>query len=204
MTAWVLSYIWLWDGAFPGHFALCAALYFTIGYAAHRRRGETPHDIGLRLDNWRPAAREAVLALGPYLVIPLVVGFFADSLRGPTAGWPLAVTARILWGTAQQYGLVCFYYRRLGELLGSSRAAIAAAAMLFALFHLPNPALTLITLSAGAICCWLYRRTPNLIVLGVAHGVISFVLGRSLPDAWLIGMRVGPGCIRYATELFGS
>jgi membrane protease YdiL (CAAX protease family) len=85
------------------------------------------------------------------------------------------------------------FYRRLIEALGSSRAAAAGAAILFAVFHLPNGFLMAVTLAAGAFACALYQREPNVPIIGVAHGSISFALYYALPASITGGLRVGPG-----------
>jgi membrane protease YdiL (CAAX protease family) len=60
------------------------------------------------------------------------------------------------------------------------------------MFHLPNPFLTALTLCAGWLACWLYRREPNLLVLGAVHAMISFVVINSLPASLTLRMHVGP------------
>ena len=92
----------------------------------------------------------------------------------------------------QQYGLTAFYYRRWLDLTGRPLAAGSGAAALFALFHLPNAFLTIATLVAGLLACWLYRRHPNLFVLGAMHAAISFALLHALPDELTLRLRVGP------------
>ena len=71
LIALVLTYIWVWQGSFPGNAQLIVALYFGIGIASHLRRGESARQIGVRLDNWRPALRNAALVVGIALLVPL-------------------------------------------------------------------------------------------------------------------------------------
>jgi membrane protease YdiL (CAAX protease family) len=99
----------------------------------------------------------------------------------------------VAWGCAQQYGLLCFCYRRFLEIVGNPRGATLSAAVLFAIFHAPNALLMGVTLLAGLVSCTLYRREPNVPVLGLAHAVISFALVGSLAYEVTHGMRVGPG-----------
>src|SRR5262245_9042378 len=107
MSALLLSYIWVWQGAFEGDFLLCVAVYFGIGIAAHWRAKERPRDLGIRIDNVGRAGRDAFLAT---LVIGLVLAG-AGALSGgldfpPLASWPLALWDGIVWGFMQQYGLL--------------------------------------------------------------------------------------------------
>ena len=61
MTLLVLSYEWLWDGAFRGNGVLVLFLFLAIVVTGHRRRGETLREIGFRLDNFWSSARFRLL-----------------------------------------------------------------------------------------------------------------------------------------------
>lgn len=194
MAVLLLSYIWGWQGAFKGGAQLVTGAYFGIGLLSHVRRGESWRELGLRLDNLRSALRHVWVVVAIGVCVPLAIGAalgtlhfrsWAESLE--SAPWMIA------WGTAQQYGLLCFFYRRLLEVLGGPWAATAGAAAIFAGFHLPNPFLTAVTLAAGLVSCTLYRRAPNVFALGLAHATISFALFYALPYSVTHGLRVGPG-----------
>jgi hypothetical protein len=203
MTVLILSYIWLWQRSFsPGDFILCVLLYVAIGASSHFRRGETPAEIGFRFDNLGRATLLVLLLIGPLIVITIGIGIGLGSLR-PTLneGWPVGILSKIAWGTLQQYGLLAFFFRRLQELLRDERRAMFAAAAFFAIFHLPNPFLILVTWAAGTISCWLYRRVKNIWVIGVAHGLLGIALARSLPVEITMGMRIGPGYFRLLERL---
>lgn len=194
MLALLLSYIWLWQGTFPGNARVVVFLYFALGYASHRRRGESARDIGLRLDNWRPATRDVagVVALGT--AVPLAWGVSHGTMHFELSAAALpGLVMHVLWGTAQQYGLLCFFYRRLCEILAGPRAATFAAAAIFAICHLPNVFLIAVTFAAGLISCTLYRRHPNVFVLGAAHALISLTLFGALPFSMTHHLLVGPG-----------
>ena len=108
LTALLLSYIWGWQGAFPGHAQLVVLLYFGIGIAGHLRRGESARQIGVRLDNWRAALRITLPVVAVALFVPLAVGAAFDTWHFPS--WQRSLENlpwMIAWGTAQQYGLVC-------------------------------------------------------------------------------------------------
>jgi hypothetical protein len=202
MTAVMLSYIWIWRGSFPGDIWVCISLYLGIGVSSHVRRDESARDLGFRLDNLAPAFLQALKWIGPWIVLAFVVGMVLDSIHLTTSSrWHLHWIRRIVWGTLQQYGLLCFFYRRLDELLPGRWPATLAAAGAFALFHLPNPFLTLATLGAGVLSVWLYRRIPNVWVLGFFHGVLASALSRALPAHVTGGMRVGPGFWTFMEKL---
>jgi membrane protease YdiL (CAAX protease family) len=199
LTALVLSYIWGWQDTFPGAGVLVVVLYFGIGILSHVRRGESARQIGLRLDNWQAASRNALVVVGIASLALLALGGALGTWHFPTTKETLAMLPWMLaWGTAQQYGLVCFLYQRLFDILQGPRAATLGAATLFAAFHIPNPLLLAVTLSAGVVSCALYQREPNVWVLGVAHAAVSFVLSGALPLSVTHGMHVGPGYFAYS------
>ena len=193
------SYIWVWEGTFEGAFTLCIIIYAAIGLAAHLRTGEGPFDIGIRLDNLGSAARDALLATTVIGLLLVGSGLFLGSLDFPPLRlWPGNLQHGIAWGTVQQYGLLCIYYRRFREILPTERLAPQwATGAVFALLHLPNPFLILATFGAGVLSCWLYRRSPNLLVLGIMHGVVSFLIAGCLSNGIIMGMRIGPGYYHY-------
>lgn len=193
MTTMLLSYIWIWQKQFVGAFAVCLALYFGIGIAGHWYRHETPRCIGLRIDNLRTAALDAARVTVPIVAIVSLVGLAAGSIDYPhVESWPLRLVGGWAWGLSQQYGLTAFFYRRLLAAFGSASVASLVSAALFALFHLPNVFLMMLTFGAGLLSCWLYRRHPNLLVLGAVHAIISFVALSSLPDSLTERFHVGP------------
>jgi hypothetical protein len=202
MAAVMLSYMWIWQDSFPGDFWVCVALYLAIAVSSHLRRGESASEIGLRLDNLGAAFRLALIWIGPLIVLAFVVGFILDSIHLTSSPrWHLHWIRRILWGTLQQYGLLCFFYRRLGELLPGRWPPMLAAAGVFAFFHLPNPFLIVVTLGAGLLSIWIYRRVPNVWVLGLFHGLLASALSRALPAYLTGGMRVGPGFWEFMRNL---
>jgi len=201
MLALVLSYIWVWHKRFPGDDLVVTFLYFALCYGSHLRRHESARSVGLRLDNWRPAARQACLPVAVGAAVPLAIGAALGTWHFGPAGSLLSLPWHVAWGTAQQYGLLCLLYRRSLDTFGSVRGAALAAAGAFALFHLPNPLLVTVTFLGGLVCCTLYRRVPNVLVLGLAHAMISTVVFSALPNSITHHMRVGPGYFTVATGL---
>ena len=104
----------------------------------------------------------------------------------------------VLWTLYQQFLLQDYFMPRLSRML-SSDAAIGAAALLFALAHLPNLPLAVATLVWGGVSCVLFRRYRNLYVLGIAQGLLGLCFAVCIPDALHHHMRVGLGYWHYAT-----
>ena len=194
MTALLLTYIWGWAGRFEGASYAIVAGFLGIGAFSHVRRGESARELGIRLDNWRSAVLNVLYWMAVPLLALLAIGAAMHTWHFPSLARAVGSLSWLLvWGTAQQYGLLCFFYRRQRELFESSAAASVAAGALFSIFHLPNPFLMAVTLVAGFIACEIYRRQPNLFVMGAMHALTSFTLYYALPRGVTHGLRVGPG-----------
>jgi len=102
----------------------------------------------------------------------------------------------VVWTIYQQFLLQDYFMPRLTRLLNSD-GAIAFAALLFAVAHLPNIPLCLATLVWGAVSCLLFRRYRSLWVIGLAQGMLGLCFAVCVPDAWHHHMRVGLGYLHY-------
>jgi membrane protease YdiL (CAAX protease family) len=192
VAEWVV-YALAGGGALALLFPVATAVVFML--LSHRARREWAREVGWRLDNFWEAAR---LLLPPMLAVTaLLVGFgwYAGTLdfgRWEGGQSLLGVPAlSLLWGPLQQYALQGFINRRAQVALGRGRASVLLVALLFGLFHLPNPWLTLATFAAGLLWSWVYQRAPNLLAVGVSHGLMTWVLISSVPPAALHNLRVG-------------
>jgi membrane protease YdiL (CAAX protease family) len=108
----------------------------------------------------------------------------------------------VIWTIYQQFLLQDYFMPRLTRVF-STEAAIAFAAVLFAMAHLPNVALTIGTLLWGAASCALFRRYRSLIVLGIAQGLLGLTFAVCVPDIYLHHMRVGLGYWHYHPQVAG-
>lgn len=106
------------------------------------------------------------------------------------------VSGYVLWTIYQQFLLQDYFMPRLTRLLNSD-AAVALAATLFAVAHLPNLPLALATLVWGGISCALFRRYRSIWVLGLAQGLLGLCFAVCIPDALHHHMRVGLGFFHY-------
>jgi hypothetical protein len=102
----------------------------------------------------------------------------------------------VLWTLYQQFLLQDYFMPRLARLVTSNHA-IMAAALLFAVAHLPNISLVIVTLAWGAVSCYLFRHYHNLWFLGLAQGLLGLVFSVCVPDAVHHQMRVGLGYFNY-------
>jgi hypothetical protein len=111
MTATLLSFIWGWQGSFPGSWLLVVALYFGVAAVSHARRRETPQLLGLGLHNMQPAIRNVAAIVVPACAVVLATGAALDSWHFPS--WRRFFSAlpwMVIWATAQQYGLLCLFF----------------------------------------------------------------------------------------------
>ena len=176
-----------------GLLPVCAA--YALMFLSHRARGESPRDLGWRVDNlWRALC----LLLPPMIAAALLLalaGWLSGSLRGVRFGPALAATFLwlFLWGLVQQYPLQGFINRRAQMLWGRGGRSTLFVASVFALLHLPNPWLTAATFCGGLLWAWAYQRAPNLLAAAFSHSVMTLVLVTTVPYSALGGMRVGYG-----------
>ncbi len=186
----IMGYIWRFR--FTHRASWLAILAVLI--LSHAARGETLSTLGFRRDNLAACLRVVL----PFLLLAGLslasFGLVFRTFRGIHAGEAImGIAAYSIWGLFQQYLLNGYFVNRFNELSGAPPDAVALlAAALFAIAHLPNSFLMLVTLIGGYVAAKVYLRYRNLYVLGLAHGVLGFLLSQSLPD-WLTGhFYVGP------------
>ena len=173
------------------------ALAFALIITSQRLRGETARELGLASTNFARALRLLAPLMCGGALLPVAVGWLRFGMR-PTwerthGGWALVAFALWggVWGFVQQYALQAFINRRLQMLWGAGWRTTLVVAALFALLHLPNPALMVATFAGGLIWAWVYQRAPNLWALAISHAVMTWVLIATLPAGVLAGLRVG-------------
>jgi membrane protease YdiL (CAAX protease family) len=105
--------------------------------------------------------------------------------------------AYAVWTFVQQFLMQCFFLLRLLRLLPGPKSAAFAAAVLFALAHLPNPILAPVTLIWGFAACLIFLRYRNLYPLGMAHAIFGVTIAITIPGPVVHNMRVGLGYLTY-------
>lgn len=171
------------------------AFAFLLIFLSHRLRRETARELGWRLDNFFKAAR---LLLPPMVLVTiacLVIGWFGGglNLRLWRGGWSylLVPTLGVVWGLLQQYVLQGFINRRAQIIWGQGGLSVLVVAAVFAILHLPNPALTIATFIGGLIWGSVYQRAPNLLALAFSHAIMTWVIISTMPPTLLNNLRVG-------------
>lgn len=161
-----------------------------------RRRETAPNGLSLRglvASLWIIAAAIAVFISGVALAKHLHT---LHPLYGPlpvvTHVWGYA-----LWALMQQFILQIYVFLRLLRLGMHRTPAIALAAVLFSIAHIPNPVLVALTLVWGAVSCLLFLRYRNLYTLAIAHGILGMCLAITVPNHINHHMRVGLGYLEY-------
>jgi membrane protease YdiL (CAAX protease family) len=130
----------------------------------------------------------AVMLLALTLV---AIGVTCRTIRAvtPEAGFS-SLALYCFWGLFQQYLLNGYFVNRFVEI--SPEGAPLIAAFAFAGIHTPNWFLMAVTLFAGFVCAKVYLKFRNLYALGLAHGVIGFLLYLCVPDTISHHLYVGP------------
>lgn len=141
---------------------------------------------GLLRESWLLGATLALAA------VVLTVAYFSGSLHRL---WGLrhpgyAILGYACWAFVQEFMLQCFCLRMLRALV-SKVSALLLSGVVFAVAHLPNPSLTLVTFFAGVAFTAIYARKRNLFVVALIHAALGLTLAVSVPDTWFHGLRVG-------------
>jgi hypothetical protein len=184
----------LWMPEFPQRILSPLVLLVTLAIVLARRPSAEELGMsrrGLAASFWiLPAA--IVLAFASLLVAKQI-----GTLHPLYKGDFKHIAGYILWTLYQQFLMNDLFMPRLTRMLPSENTAVGAAAILFALAHLPNLPLTAVTLVWGAISCALFRRYRNLYALGLAQGLLGLCFAVCIPDALHHHLRVGLGYLRY-------
>ena len=96
----------------------------------------------------------------------------------------------IPWGLGQQFVLHTVFLRE-AQATVSRPAGVWLAALMFAVLHLPNPFLTVMTGIGALAWCFIYDRHPNLLPLALSHALLTLAILYAFDDAITGRLRVG-------------
>jgi membrane protease YdiL (CAAX protease family) len=160
--------------------------------------------MGMRRENfWR-----SLWIAGAALAIAgaaMGVAAYKHTLKLPAG--PLAFLgtycAYTIWAGVQQFLLQGFFLPRFLRLIANPRLAVLAAAVLFALAHVPSVFLVPLTFVWGLAACLLFLYYRNLYPLAIAHAILGITVAMTIPGPVDHNMRVGLGYLEYGHHRHG-
>jgi membrane protease YdiL (CAAX protease family) len=184
ILATILSYIWILAPLGIPVAAPAGAVVVLAAWSGLRTR-----TLGLSLKELIPATKAALLFTVPAVLAVLAAGFARGTLHDP--GSLLERLAVLLpWGGAQQWVLQTVVLREARQRT-SPVTSIVIAACLFAMLHLPNPLLTLMTFVGALAWCAIFMRRPNIVPLACSHAVATLALLCAFDDGVTGRLRIG-------------
>jgi membrane protease YdiL (CAAX protease family) len=153
-------------------FAFMGVALLAYGLHLWRRGTDSWFELGFRTDN----LRAALVPIGTFTLIA-AAGMVAFALAHSRSLWRSDLAFLLLlypvWGIVQQAVFQGLFHRRLMLLIRSPFLQVLITALAFAAVHVGNPILVALTFPAGLVWSALFRRWPNLWLLGLSHAFLA-------------------------------
>jgi len=185
----ILLYTWILEPRGVPVVVPAAVVVVLTAWSALRTR-----TFGLSIKELVPASRATVLFTVPAVLVVLAVGFGIGTFHDP-ARLVENFAALVPWGAAQQWVLQTVVLREARQRTSPVRSVVLAA-FLFALVHLPNPLLMLMTFIGALGWCAIFMRHPNVVPLAFSHAVATLALLTAFGDGLIGRLRIGAAYFR--------
>lgn len=192
-VAWVfmLLEVVLWTPRSIVHGGLIALVVGSVLWLSIRRNSRK--ELGLVWPSGRSTM--GIVAAGALVAnaIPTVAWLTGHPVPA-NSEWPTLgnILPYIVWAFGQQFLLQSFFFLRLESRMGAGWAVVSSS-VLFTLAHLPNLALTAMTIFGALFFTEMFRRYRSIYPLGIAHALLGLAIAYSFPDRVMHHMRVGLG-----------
>ncbi|MBI4850763.1 MAG: CPBP family intramembrane metalloprotease [Acidobacteria bacterium] len=163
---------------------------FSVTIFSHLSYEETFVDLGFGKENFWQAIGILTLPvfLLSFIVITVGINLGTVHIKSKMIWQFLGIP---FWALVQQYLLQSIINKRLQVVFGKGWLSISLTAIIFALVHLPNPALTIATLVVGFLWAYSFQKAQNLYAIAISHGILSTLFANFTPKWLLPNMVVG-------------
>jgi membrane protease YdiL (CAAX protease family) len=183
----IMCQIWIHPILNNSHFA---ALGLALTAASSTLRGDSPLSLGL----WpircsrEQAERVAFLAfLGLGISFVMGIAFHPSFLRRESLevfSWK--IVAYLPWALVQ-WTVMGFFASRFSSCGYSRRQVALQCGTLFALAHLPNPALVLVAFLCGTLGTYAFLMERNVYAIALAHALLGAAIRSIFHAPWVVG-----------------
>ena len=151
-----------------------SCLVVGYGWFMIRTGSATLREFGIGRTNLRRATALTLSVSVPAAIAMLWLAKRQGSLVSPESFYVMLV-AYPFWGLVQQFIFQSFLHTRLIR-LGASQWSVIVVGAAYAVVHLGSQTLAIVMLCGGIVMSVIFRAAPNIIPLGIAHGVLGAIL----------------------------